>query len=534
MKYLVYNVRYDIKDITPNYLLTDESKQIDGIVNEINELVDKLEDGGLLFVSGIPFIVGQVCNQLKNFMTFKYWIACELTPIENKNDLPISHYGVVFYQKNIKKTTPFNLNTFNFRVPHTTCPSCNKMTKDWGGKKHMLNPKGTAYSDVWEINDKLELQSNNLSPIIFETIKNLVEYPEDIEYINSQIIYTDITKTFVEVDEEYNINEEFEFDNKVLNIDCNEFIEEIISSHPKGVYDIAFSDPPYNLNKNYSKYEDNLRDSEYLNWCEKWLKNKIRCLKPGGSLFVMNIPKWSIHHFNFLLKYMYFDKWIVWDALSTPSGKLMPAHYSILHFVKPGKPKKVVDFFELIPLKTYCLRESCLKQRVNVDKKLVNDFWRDCHRVKHQKNKNDHPCQLPIKLLDRIICKYSIEGDRLFDPFGGTGSLAVASKLKKRKFTITDIDLKYCEISEKNIKKVIYDENGILIYNLPKIKTTKNKDTQSNKLFEETYFKLCIDEGKVMNENDVKQMSNELKTMVESYPKNFKKLQSLCKRLYFK
>ena len=76
MKHLVYNIRYDIKDISPKYLLTEENGQINSIVNEINELIDKLEDGGLLFISGIPFIVGQVCNQLKNFMTFKYWIAC--------------------------------------------------------------------------------------------------------------------------------------------------------------------------------------------------------------------------------------------------------------------------------------------------------------------------------------------------------------------------------------------------------------------------------------------------------------------------
>ena len=81
------------------------------------------------------------------------------------------------------------------------------------------------------------------------------------------------------------------------------------------------------------------KDKEYLEWCEKWLYSKFQSLKPGGSLFVMNIPKWAIHHFNFLKKIMLFDKWIVWDALSTPAGKLLPAHYSILHFVKPGKKK---------------------------------------------------------------------------------------------------------------------------------------------------------------------------------------------------
>jgi DNA modification methylase len=531
MKYLVYNVKYDIKDISPKYLLTEESEQIKNIKNEINKLTDELEDGGLLFLCGMPFIVGQLCDGLKKFMTFKYWIACEFNPIENGDDLPISHYGVVFYQKNIKKTNPFTLKTFEYRVPHTNCPSCMKMTKDWGGKKHMLNPNGTAYSDVWEINENLKLESNNLSPEILHTIKNLVEFPEEVVFLNSTTTYNDKLIKNTEYSNNYVDINDYEFDNKVLNVDCNEFVNTIIEKYPDGVYDIAFSDPPYNLNKNYSKYEDNLRDSEYLNWCEKWLMNKFLSLKPGGSLFVMNIPKWSIHHFNFLSKIMYFDKWIVWDALSTPAGKLMPAHYSILHFVKPGKSKKNNNFFESIPLRTYCLRDSCVKKRTNVEMKLVNDFWRDCHRVKHQKNKNDHPCQLPIKLLDRIVCKYSNEGDRVFDPFGGTGSLAVASKLKNRKFTITDIDSKYCEISEKNIERVQHNQDGFLVYNLPTIKNTKNKTTQNNKLFEESYIKLCITNGKIIHEDD---LTDDLKEMLKTYPKNMKKLKSLCKRLYFK
>lgn len=531
MKYLIYNIKYNIKSVSPKYLLTEESEQIKNITNEINNLVDSLDDGGLLFICGIPFITGQICNQLKNFMTFKYWIACELNPIENNNDLPLSHYGVAFYQKNIKKTNPFNLKTFEFRVPHTNCPSCMKMTKDWGGKKHMLNPKGVAYSDVWEINEPLRLKSNNLIPEILDTIKGLVEFPEELMYLDSAIIYDDTLKNITNEYNDYVEVNEYEFDNKILNVDCNEFVDNIIKKYPDGIYDIAFSDPPYNLNKKYSKYEDNLRDSEYLDWCEKWLMNKFLSLKPGGSLFVMNIPKWSIHHFNFLLKFMYFDKWIVWDALSTPAGKLMPAHYSILHFVKPGKTKKVVNFLESIPLRTYCLRDSCVKKRTNVEMKLVNDFWRDCHRVKHQKNKNDHPCQLPIKLLDRIICKYSNEGDRIFDPFGGTGSLAVASKLKNRKFTITDIDAKYCEISEKNIERVQYNQDGSLVYNLPKTKNIKNKIIQNNKLFEESYISMCINKGKIIHEDD---LTDDLKEMLKNYPKNIKKLKSLCKRLYFK
>ena len=46
---------------------------------------------------------------------------------------------------------------------------------------------------------------------------------------------------------------EYEYDNKVINDDCITFVDNITKKHTDGIFEIAFSDPPYNLNKNYSK-----------------------------------------------------------------------------------------------------------------------------------------------------------------------------------------------------------------------------------------------------------------------------------------
>ena len=55
--------------------------------------------------------------------------------------------------------------------------------------------------------------------------------------------------------------------------------------------DMVFADPPFNLNKNYATYKDNLPLHQYLDWTYQWLEEAIRVLKPSGSLFVYNIPK---------------------------------------------------------------------------------------------------------------------------------------------------------------------------------------------------------------------------------------------------
>ena len=61
------------------------------------------------------------------------------------------------------------------------------------------------------------------------------------------------------------------------------------------VVDTVFADPPFNLGKEYGKNtDDSLPDERYVRWCQEWLAECVRVLKPGGSLFLYNLPKWNI------------------------------------------------------------------------------------------------------------------------------------------------------------------------------------------------------------------------------------------------
>ena len=82
--------------------------------------------------------------------------------------------------------------------------------------------------------------------------------------------------------------------NDVHNIDCVDLMR---SMDPESV-NMIFADPPFNLNKKYISYRDNLPFEEYIDWTRSWIAQACRILKPDGSIFVYNIPSGESTIFN--------------------------------------------------------------------------------------------------------------------------------------------------------------------------------------------------------------------------------------------
>jgi 16S rRNA G966 N2-methylase RsmD len=87
--------------------------------------------------------------------------------------------------------------------------------------------------------------------------------------------------------------------------DCMEVMSSWIHN-PEARFDLIFADPPYNLEKDYGKIDDDLKSQEYIQWCNNWLDLCTKLLKPNGTLYVLNLPKWTVHHAVFLNQRLYF------------------------------------------------------------------------------------------------------------------------------------------------------------------------------------------------------------------------------------
>ena len=271
------------------------------------------------------------------------------------------------------------------------------------------------------------------------------------------------------------------YTNKIIQGDCLEVIRGI----PDESVDVSFADPPFNLEKKYNCYADSKGQTDYLAWCNEWISEMVRITKPSGAIFVHNIPRWLTYYSGHLNEIAFFKHWISWDSGGSPLGKtLLPNHYGILYYTK-SQSYKDFKFYDIRAPHPRC--RTCKeflkdyggkKAQAHKFGPLLSDVWSDIHRIRHKKRRNEHPCQLPVPLLERLILMTTDEGDVVFDPFMGTGTTAVAAKQLGRNYIGIELDHDYAHIAEENVRQAMETKiNGcyVSIY-LGQIRTMRQID----------------------------------------------------------
>jgi len=211
--------------------------------------------------------------------------------------------------------------------------------------------------------------------------------------------------------------------------------------------DLAFADPPFNLGKEYtSGIDDALTEERYLSWCHEWLMEMVRVIKPGGALFIWNLPKWNLPLGAMLRQHLTFRNWITVDIkYSLPiAQRLYPSNYSLLYFVKGSRPA----IFHPDRIPTPCCRHcggelrdyGGYKSKMNPRGVNLSDVWTDIPPVRHAKHKRRGANALALKLMDRIVSMSSDPGSLVLDPFGGSGTTYAAAELTGRRWVGSELD----------------------------------------------------------------------------------------------
>ena len=248
----------------------------------------------------------------------------------------------------------------------------------------------------------------------------------------------------------------------IINEDCIEGMKKLECES----VDIIICDPPYNIGKDFGNNSDKQKMDDYLEWCNQWIVECIRILKPKGSLF--------IYGFSEILAFIRVRisinvRWLVWHYTNknTPTAKFWcRSHESILCCSKDERPQFNRDdvrepytegFIKNAAGKT---RKATKGRFSNGEKETVykahenGALPRDVIKISAlaggagKKERVDHPTQKPLELCEKLIksCMNKEEKTLMVVPFAGSGSECVAAKKLNVDFIGYEINEDYVKL----------------------------------------------------------------------------------------
>lgn len=238
--------------------------------------------------------------------------------------------------------------------------------------------------------------------------------------------------------------------------------------------DLLIADPPYCLGKDYGNNSDKLKASDYLDWSFKWLDIFIPKIKNTGSFYIFLSWQFSPEIFSYLKKKMTMINEIIWDrrvpSMGGSTRKFSSVHDNIGFFVKSSKDY----YFNLDSIRIPYDQETkkARTRSIFVGKKWLEmgynpkDVW-SISRIHAQDPERElHPTQKPLEIINRMILASSPENGLVCDPFMGTGTTAISAILHNRNYCGFELNSNYYNNINARINKIITEKNNSLFNTL--------------------------------------------------------------------
>lgn len=199
--------------------------------------------------------------------------------------------------------------------------------------------------------------------------------------------------------------------------DCREIIPDL----PRG---LVVTDPPYNVGYHYESYHDKMERKDYEN---------MICRVCGGQ-FVL------IHYMEDLVSLSF--------ALAEVPAKVVAWVYPS----NTARQWRGIGWWGIKPDFTKDGQEyknptdKRIAERIsNGEQARLYDWW-EIDQVKNiGKEKTDHPCQIPLAVMVRIL--KITPAELVIDPFCGSGTTLRAAKDLGKTAIGIEMDERYCEIA---------------------------------------------------------------------------------------
>jgi site-specific DNA-methyltransferase (adenine-specific) len=210
---------------------------------------------------------------------------------------------------------------------------------------------------------------------------------------------------------------------------------------------IIIADPPYNIGKDFGNKSDKQPMDEYLKWCDLWIADCLRILKPNGTMFVYGFSE-ILALILARIPYSINRRWLIWHYTNKNVASLkfwQRSHESILVLWKSDKVFNRDEVRE--PYTDGFLNGAAGRKRTatigrfsNGDKTTTytahpaGALPRDVIKIPAlaggagMKERVNHPTQKPLALCEKLLRSCKQDAGFVLVPFAGSGSECLAAK----------------------------------------------------------------------------------------------------------
>jgi len=246
--------------------------------------------------------------------------------------------------------------------------------------------------------------------------------------------------------------------NKIYNQNCIDGMKDI----PDNKIDLVITDPPFAINfkskkANYNRIAsrvlpgyNEIESKDYYNFTYNWMNQINRVLKKSGSMYVFS--GWN--NLKDILTALDENGFItinhiIWKYQFgvVTSKKFVTSHYHCLYVCKNNNERKFFPYSRFDK-----------NAKTSDGKSLHYNDKEDVWNIKREYWTGDEktPTKLPAEIIKKILEYSSEEKDVVFDPFLGSGQVAVVSKMLKRKYLGFEIVKEYYNFAKKRLEKNVY------------------------------------------------------------------------------
>jgi DNA modification methylase len=255
---------------------------------------------------------------------------------------------------------------------------------------------------------------------------------------------------------------------KILKEDCLKWLDK----YSKRDIHLTFIDPPFRQGKDYNFFDDSQPEEKYWDWLSTVLSKVYAITAKGGAVYFMQREK-NAENVSRILKEAgwRFQNLIIWKKKTSavPSEFRYSKQYQIILFATKGDKPRVFNKLRVdlpIPPEYKYERPNgvYLTDLWDDIRELTSGYFAGDEAIRDTKGNRVHTQQSPIALLLRIILASTLPGDKVLDPFAGTGTaLVVAYQLKRISIGI-EIDPEYVRTIESRLNHLRPADNIMKYY----------------------------------------------------------------------